>query len=221
MSSTNETKKARAQLLLDINEKQFSGEKIVSGTRVAWTKDDNSPVVIVRGVTTVKADARDVKQKLIPVDEPAWQKMMKIQDSHFEEGNIIDDTNAQGELIRRSVAKFNSGFPGIAPRQFYWSEEFLDLEDGTFIDLCLHLQPTEMASHPPNPACVLAHMLVSGFIVRPIRTQTTPGVSECELTYIIQADPCGWLPTAVTNLIACDQALVAARVRDAIEAKLV
>ena len=47
---------------------------------------------------------------------------------------------------------------------------------------------------------------------RPAPTEAEP--KNLQITYVVRVDPAGWIPTWVTNLVAADQALNAARARD-------
>jgi hypothetical protein len=51
----------------------------------------------------------------------------------------------------------------------------------------------------------------SGYVI------TAVSETECNLTYVVQADPCGYIPVWLVNALADDQALNVRRIKDYFE----
>jgi len=89
--------------------------------------------------------------------------------------------------------------PLIWWRDFCWYAVDQTLPDGTFVttgksiitDLC-----------PDKSGMVRGEIRASGYILQPVADKP----NECDVTYIVQTDPKGWIPTWVVNIVAKSQA---------------
>jgi hypothetical protein len=69
---------------------------------------------------------------------------------------------------------------------------------------------------PEISGFVRGELLTSGYIIEPVDgTQQ----KESKVTYIVQLDPKGWLPTSVVNSVAVDQPKTLASLRNFINTK--
>jgi len=94
---------------------------------------------------------------------------------------------------------------GIPYRDFCLENLVVMLDEGTVLSLA---QSVERLDVPEKPPFVRGTVLASGYLAKSI------GQNRCELTYVVQVDPKGWLPKWVVNLVAVDQTDNVTRIAD-------
>eukprot|EP00300_Choanocystis_sp_HF-7_P029924 c3810_g1_i1.p1 GENE.c3810_g1_i1~~c3810_g1_i1.p1 ORF type:complete len:217 (-),score=42.91 c3810_g1_i1:167-733(-) len=169
------------------------------GALIGWMASEDSPIILVKGVTSVRTDAARAFSFVATTNTEEATSAMRIQDP-----TCIETRQEMIEGEAWTMARYNFGIPGFSHRVFYWKEKRVE-EDGVLYNIVTPIP--EWEKYPLPPGCVQGELLVAGFIARPT------GESTCELTFIVQANPKGWIPTAIVNLTATDQAKAVVRIR--------
>merc|ERR1712048_271074 len=112
-------------------------------------------------------------------------------------GSVLDVHDAHHTTI---YAKFRTP-PGIVNRDFVYDGFHGMLDEHTSFSLGKSVERSDCPPSKDTYSWVRGEIQVSGYIA-----QDCSDDNGCELTYIVQADPKGWLPTWVVNLVAADQA---------------
>jgi len=168
---------------------------------------EGDKIVIVRGdVDVVQAPAEEVFNFLVPVATITKYDIMAIEGT--TQNIVVGDHH-----LLQSCA-FRTPWP-LSPRDFVWIQEIkelskkdakaFDLPEGTFYILS---QSVDYDKIPPNPKCVRGEILDTGILITPVSENT------CSVTYVLQVDPKGWVPTFIVNLAATDQATNVLRIRE-------
>jgi hypothetical protein len=103
---------------------------------------------------------------------------------------------------------FKGKFP-VAPRDFCLACSYKKDADGKYVQIVRSVYDEEV---PVVPGFVRAKLLTSGFIITPYRVTGRDKLMSL-VTYIVQFDPKGWLPTFVANKLAEYHPLSIARIR--------
>eukprot|EP00742_Colponemidia_sp_Colp-10_P000318 GILJ01000355.1.p1 GENE.GILJ01000355.1~~GILJ01000355.1.p1 ORF type:complete len:209 (-),score=28.67 GILJ01000355.1:121-747(-) len=168
--------------------------KHVSGTDVFLKRVETSPIVVVRGEAEVEASAQDVMDFLFDADNFTTIDTMATS---------IRTVHDHGNRHRVLYASFKLPWP-LWGRDFVW-------DDRNFMKDGVGFAGGQSVSHHDAPevdGLVRGEILTSGYMAVPVTDHT------CKVTYVVQADPKGWLPVAVTNFVATDQASNVIRIRD-------
>ena len=96
----------------------------------------------------------------------------------------------------------------ISDRDFVWREFSTKLDDTTHVILAQSVEHPDCPAGRGLLAYVRAAIHASGYHIK------ATGDDKCFVSYLVQADPQGWLPTMVTNLVAADQASNVKRIRE-------
>jgi len=176
----------------------WSHIKTVEEVECSYKKMEGSPLVLVRGQGIIDS----------PMDEfLTWlgdPHCFSVTDPMVLEWKIVE-TLAPAHTILHTTAKMP---PMITNRDFVW-QGF----DGLFSESprigVSAVRSIEYEPIPPIPGFVRAELAMSGYIVREVEGDP----KKCNLTYLIQADPKGWLPVWVVNLVAGDQAMNVVRIK--------
>jgi len=113
---------------------------------------------------------------------------------------IVEKFDDQHEI---EYSQFALPWP-LSPRDFLWFQYF-----GMENDICVTV--SRSVTHPDCPSIpkfVRGEILQTGYIARPM------GDKKCSLSYVVQVDPKGWIPTWAVNMSAADQAMNVARVKE-------
>jgi len=89
--------------------------------------------------------------------------------------------------------------PMIWWRDFCWYAVDYSLPDGTFVTTGKSIL-SDLCKDKSN--MVRGEIRASGYIVQPVPDKP----DECDITYIVQTDPKGWIPSWVVNIVAKSQA---------------
>jgi len=75
------------------------------------------------------------------------------------------------------------------------------MDDGSVVSAVRSIKRDDL---PDKDGLVRGYLSPTGFVVKPIDNDEN-GTPRCEITYLIQIDPCGWIPAWVVNLVNADQ----------------
>uniref|UniRef100_A0A6B2LKP8 START domain-containing protein n=1 Tax=Arcella intermedia TaxID=1963864 RepID=A0A6B2LKP8_9EUKA len=143
--------------------------------------------IMLKGVGTIKAPAGKVLAVLEDIESRGkW-------DLFFDTGkmNKLTDTCGSAHL------KFKSYYT-VWARDFTVAMIRQDLENGS--SLCI-AESVVLPELPETSDCVRGTLDASGFLVEPLSE------TECRLTYILQIDLKGWIPTYLSNMVNVYQPL--------------
>jgi len=156
---------------------------------------EGSPIKLIKGISPVQTTADEIFKFFC---EPAqWMESMKVADIMFMGGRVLSVHDAHHTTCH---AKFRTP-PGINNRDFCYRTLSTMPDEHTAIAIAWSVEDDECPPDSTWGGAVRGEILASGYIARDI-----PGTESCELTYIVQVDPKGWVPVAITNLVAADQA---------------
>eukprot|EP00696_Hemimastix_kukwesjijk_P008744 gnl/Hemi2/21048_TR6989_c0_g1_i1.p1 gnl/Hemi2/21048_TR6989_c0_g1~~gnl/Hemi2/21048_TR6989_c0_g1_i1.p1 ORF type:complete len:227 (+),score=51.33 gnl/Hemi2/21048_TR6989_c0_g1_i1:88-768(+) len=198
----------RLQDILQLWRQEWKEVKIIESkscppVRVSRIKMTDSPLQLIRGDGVVHATMQEMSDFFMDFGN------MGVMDKMFlpeKARGMIQTFDARTHVYH---AAFKLPFP-MTDRDFVW----LAYDD--VVDQTGNPTPTgntvdkigvsigwsiEHPSVPENSSFIRGSINVSGYI-------WTPGVEAgtCNLSYIVQCDPHGWIPKWVVNLVAADQA---------------
>mmetsp|Transcript_14824 Transcript_14824/g.40683 ORF Transcript_14824/g.40683 Transcript_14824/m.40683 type:complete len:358 (-) Transcript_14824:64-1137(-) len=160
---------------------------------------EGSPLKLFKGVSVVEASVGEFFQFM--ADIPNFKRTMAIADTMFVDGASVGHMEAHHATMQLSF-KMPMGIPY---RDFCLENLVVMLDEGTVLSLA---QSVERLDVPEKPPFVRGTVLASGYLAKSI------GQNRCELTYVVQVDPKGWLPKWVVNLVAVDQTDNVTRIAD-------
>jgi hypothetical protein len=164
-------------------------------TKKFMKHDPGSPQILIKGVSPVKAKASDIFELFS--DPAKFQESMKIIDPMFIAGKVMEVPDAHHVEIH---AQFKAP-PGITNRDFCYEAMHAMVDAKTAFCIGASIKRPDCPPSTQTWKWVRGEIKVSGYLVR-----NTENGDGCVLTYIVQVDPSGWVPTWVVNLVAGDQA---------------
>jgi len=181
-------------------EDKWTLSKEKDGVKVSSRTVEGCSLNIARGVLTVKATVDQCYECMMDSSTRCdWDKMIKearlvrkVDDNHFV-------------FYMMSVAKWPA-----ASRDFIIDLHVKRYDDGTIV--CLGKSP-EAEEVPCPKGVVRGKAINSGYIFAPGTDGTT------NLTYVMQLDMGGWLPTSVVNMAMTEEPLYLAGFRESTEKK--
>jgi len=174
----------------------------VDGIRVHSKDIPNEPIRCFRGKGIIHATAEVIRLHLVQLDlRPYWDEM-------FIGGSFLMEIT---ESVRLVYYKFSAPWP-VTSRDFVVCAGEKLLEDGTYLSV---VHSVEREEFPDIEGFVRGYLSYSGFVVKPIENDAD-GRPRCEVTYLAQVDPKGWIPTLVVNLVNKDQPMCINKLRNAI-----
>mmetsp|Transcript_11195 Transcript_11195/g.18935 ORF Transcript_11195/g.18935 Transcript_11195/m.18935 type:complete len:273 (-) Transcript_11195:255-1073(-) len=174
--------------------------------RIYARKAEGSPFYFVRGDIKVKYPAA----KFANLFRLPFVELMELTDPMWITGEQVETlVNTPTELHAIRYGQFKFPWP-CWNRDFVWYAVVRTLEDGTAITIARSI---EHPSKPPTKNAVRAYILTTGYVAKP--DPDDPNVTH--VSYIVQADPRGWLPSFVVNYASISQAENVGRIRDKLE----
>mmetsp|Transcript_2884 Transcript_2884/g.3906 ORF Transcript_2884/g.3906 Transcript_2884/m.3906 type:complete len:645 (+) Transcript_2884:96-2030(+) len=175
---------------------QFSFKK--SGVKIFVNKDVDFPAAI--GTTTIRAPARAIFNMY-------WDLNNRSRaDPLFDHGRVVETSGPQ---TRVEYLRFKAVWPAV-PRDFCNLVHWRILEDGKTI-----VSASSALDHPdcPNAEGVIrARLVVSGIVIEP-RSDN----SGCNVAYLVQSNPGGSIPFAISNKVQSSRPLILKRIADLLE----
>eukprot|EP00697_Spironema_sp_BW2_P003912 gnl/Spiro4/1525_TR825_c0_g1_i1.p1 gnl/Spiro4/1525_TR825_c0_g1~~gnl/Spiro4/1525_TR825_c0_g1_i1.p1 ORF type:complete len:220 (-),score=49.74 gnl/Spiro4/1525_TR825_c0_g1_i1:43-663(-) len=173
--------------------------EVQQGVRTYRYKRDSSPIHLIIG--ELEDMVVDVEFLRSQVFRPDFQREF---DPMLIDIRELVDLNGMHKVHEKVIqASFKLPWP-MSDRDFVWREHYDCVED-------LHFVVGRSIEHPdapPSRKYVRAEIQESGLLWR----ETAPG--RVHLVYMVQVDPKGLIPNWLVNLVAADQALNVARMRD-------
>jgi len=167
--------------------------KTVHGVDCSYKKTEDSPYVLVKGEGTIDARIEKILEFLSVPDN------MYILDPMLTDVRIVEKVDSASHVFQ-----FKAKMPPmVTNRDFvFQSWDGMWKTDSPRIAVSVG----ESIVHPDAPeesGYVRGNILVSGYVA----TEIPDRPSQCKIVYLLQADPKGWLPVWVVNLLAGDQAM--------------
>eukprot|EP01089_Gocevia_fonbrunei_P018888 TRINITY_DN64_c0_g1_i1.p1 TRINITY_DN64_c0_g1~~TRINITY_DN64_c0_g1_i1.p1 ORF type:complete len:357 (-),score=101.81 TRINITY_DN64_c0_g1_i1:41-1111(-) len=162
-----------------------------NGIKISYKDLPDSPIRCFKGVGVIKATAEVLRLHLVQID------LRQFWDPMFLGGAYKLQITKDYRVVYYS---FSAPWP-VTSRDFVTvAGEFME-EDGSVVSAVNSIQRDDM---PDKEGFVRGHLSPTGFVVKPL-ANAEDGTPRCEVTYIIQIDPSGWIPTWVVNLVNADQ----------------
>jgi len=180
-----------------VGENDWTFIKEQDGVSISY-KPAVGTVHTLRGCCAMPSSAESIVELCKGLDH--WNGL----DPFFKEGTVIEKIDNNNEVI---VALYSAGVPMVLDREFLFLET-RGKKDNAFFIASYSVERDDV----PNPKyenSVRAELLRAGFWI-------VPQEGHCIVTWIVAADPKGWIPVTVVNLLCGDEPLVLARVREAL-----
>lgn len=164
-------------------------------TKKFMRQQEGSPLLMIKGVSPINSKAIDMFKFFSETD--CWFDAMKIADAMFVGGKILEVHDAHHMACH---AQFRAP-PGITNRDVCFSGLHAMIDERTAVSIAVSVQRPDCPPAKNEWKWVRSEILTSGYVAR----ESSDG-KGCELIYIVQLDPKGWLPAWVVNIVAADQA---------------
>jgi hypothetical protein len=123
------------------------------------------------------------------------QENMKIIDPMCKETKCIKTYDKDHHIY---YANFKVG-PMLSDRDFVWWCLDANLPDGSYVSTGKSILTKDC---PDVSGRVRGEIRASGYVVQPVKDDP----KSSKVTYVVQTDPRGWLPTWIVNIVAASQA---------------
>eukprot|EP00184_Porphyridium_aerugineum_P008697 CAMPEP_0184691940 /NCGR_PEP_ID=MMETSP0313-20130426/622_1 /TAXON_ID=2792 /ORGANISM="Porphyridium aerugineum, Strain SAG 1380-2" /LENGTH=299 /DNA_ID=CAMNT_0027149723 /DNA_START=6 /DNA_END=905 /DNA_ORIENTATION=+ len=187
-----------------------------------WKKDANlnsksKDLIQTKGTAIIRADLKEVFSQLS--NEDMHDTIMNIMDPMHIESIFLEKRDPKHVVMH---SKYRSPVPKvIQDRDFVFVYTTTMLEDGRAVCIGNSIDyPTTLSNAKNNnndKKFVRGLTLGSGFLFEPINDDTsgnqngTGATSSFKMSYIVQVDPKGWIPTWLVNLVCDEQSLLSKR----------
>ena len=183
---------------LAVSDAGWTFDKEKSGVIIAHRYQEDSPIVMLRGKTTINATIDTVLKTTEDYET------RKTWDELFNSGEVLQQIDENHQII---TFRFKSPSMVVTNRDFVMSRGIKKNDDGTV--LSNHVSVV-FPNHPEQKGYVRGEVDVSGYYFE-------PQGDKCVVTYVVQIDPKGWIPSVVVNSVASKQPLILAKLRDFLE----
>jgi len=146
---------------------------------------NDSPIHSVKGIGLIRADPKLILSYTKGVEK------VKDYDQLCIDAKILQTFDDSHDVI---YASYSLGMFFLYNREFIFLENRTYSERDGYVVACV----TVPFDYPAVYSNVRGEMLPSGWVIKEIE----PGL--CEVTYMAQVDPKGWIPTLIVNLVASD-----------------
>jgi len=193
---------ADQQLLLDFfrvlnSDWTLQESEEANNFKVYYQYSDESPIVMIKGEATVNTSVSNLLDFLHSYGD-TFDSNMQVLDAMCTGAQAVDVLDAKHKV---NYATFRVPKPA-SDRDFLWSNFSTMLANGDAV--CIG-RSTAREDYPPDTSLlgyVRGQILASGYYCEHFKSDR----EKCVLHFVVQADPCGWLPTWAINLSAKDQA---------------
>jgi len=179
----------------------YTGSK--GGTKKYYAQKEGSAFHMVRGVAILK-DV-DMAQLVATFADPTkFDELMKMADTMYKAGRVVEVKDGAHTVCHASFT-----MPAMLPsRDFVWNNLLARFPgDKEVVALAVSVEREDIPPSEDSWGMVRGTLIESGYHI------LDQGDGTIKLTYVVQADPGGWLPVFVVNLAAADQADNCTRIR--------
>jgi len=163
----------------------------------------DDPVRCFRGKGIIPATAEVLRLHLVQVD------LRKYWDDMFLGGTYKIELTP---TVRVCNYKFSAPWP-VASRDFVIIAGEKITDDGLFVTVVNSIERDDI---PVEEGFVRGMLKSSGFVIKPLDNDPVTGKPRCEITYLVQLNPMGWIPTIVVNTVNVSQPLCINTLKNAI-----
>jgi len=179
----------------------YTGSK--GGTKKYYAQKEGSAFHLVRGVAILK-DV-DMAQLVAAFADPTkFDQLMKMADTMYKAGRVVEVKDEAHTVCHASFT-----MPALLPsRDFVWNNLLARFPgDKEVVAMAVSVERDDIPPSEDTWGMVRGTLIESGYHI------VDQGDGTIKLTYVVQADPGGWLPVFVVNLAAADQADNCTRIR--------
>lgn len=229
-----EEARRRLKLLLEKNcsEDGWYNRMNYKGVHVTSARDpDGGPFCMTKGVTEMPEDMtmefikqqyrHDVRDS-VGIDQffrrvdPMTKVVVTV--SKIQNRHLLDESKHEEVSI---VYGHFAVAPLVSDRDFCFVGHDVETTDPTtgaqiFVSNCFSIDHPAVPAMYETEGIVRAHIECTGYLFRPLPDDP----SRLSMTYTLQADPKGYLPASIVNLVSVSQAMNVGRVRDMYAANL-
>lgn len=180
---------------LSTGDEGWKADKEKEGVSIHHRYVEGSSIVMMRGKLEIPASAKAVLECTEDLET------RKQWDELFIEGSNVETLDDSHQVLH---FKFKSGTMMVSNRDFVMARSVRTNDDGTIVANHVSIEHPDVGE---NKGFVRGEIDVSGYFIEPLSD------SSCRVTYVVQLDPKGWVPTAAVNLVAVKQPLVLARMK--------
>ena len=177
---------------------EFVGEE--RGVTITRTSFANSTVKCIKGVSVIKATPKEVFEVVSNIS-----LYKEFDPKTISESKVIHSINNQ---LSTNYMEFAAQFP-VSGRDTCFIQYRTRQNDGSYIVAWNSVKDPEM---PKRKGIVRAMMANSGFVIVPLQTSSL-------VTFVLQFDLKGWLPSTLMNQMISNQPMILALIEDYIHAK--
>jgi hypothetical protein len=173
------------------------------GIKIHSKDHPDDPVRCFRGKGIIPATAEVLRLHLVQVD------LRKYWDDMFLGGTYKIELTP---TVRVCNYKFSAPWP-VTARDFVIIAGEKITDDGAFVTVVNSIERDDI---PVDDSFVRGVLKSSGFVIRPLENDPVTGKPRCEITYLVQLNPMGWIPTIVVNAVNVSQPLCINTLKNAI-----
>jgi len=189
--------------------------KTANDVTIHKKRKENSPVHCVRGKARIRASAEEIQATVRALDYVGdW-------DPFYRSGRVVESPDEDHDVIH---CRYNLDTPLVSDREFVYLENRKRYDDGKLVVLAFSIPRDDIAL---LPGCVRGEIVTTGFVIenaelseshkQELATTESKVEFECLVTYVVQVDPKGWLPTWLINFVAGNEPLCLDRIRNFIK----
>jgi len=184
------------------NEEGWILAKEENDVRIEYKALPQEDIYCCRGAGIIRASAEVVRLHLVQID------LRQFWDPMFEGGHYKLEVC---ENIRVVYYSFKAPWP-VTSRDFFVVAGEKITDDGVVVSA---VNSVVRADCPEREGYVRGKLKTSGFIVKPLDNDDD-GTPRCMVTYLVQCNPMGWIPTLVVNTVNVEQGMCIHAIRNAI-----
>jgi len=173
------------------------------GIKIEYKDELDDPIRCFRGSGIMYATPEVIRLHLVQIDlRHFWDPMFLGGSFHYE----VTDS------VRVVSYRFQAPWP-VTNRDLVCIAGEKMTEDNVVVSAANSVVREDL---PDQEGFVRAYLRHSGFVIKPLENDEN-GRPRCMVTYLVQLNPMGWIPTLVVNVVNVEQAQVINAINDAIQ----